>query len=229
MISVVIPTFNAAEGLPATLTALVPGVVHGAIRQVVVVDGGSTDTTLEVAEAAGVEIVRTEKGRGSQLRAGAEIAKSEWLMFLHADTVLETGWEDEVLAFTQRVDTGKRPETAAAFRFVLDDLGFLPRMIEAGVACRCTLLRMPYGDQALLIPRRLYNKVGGYKNIPLLEDVDLNRRIGRSRMVILRSGAITSAIRFKRDGYIRRVLRNWLCLALFYCRVPVRHIERVYY
>ena len=96
------------------------------------------------------------------------------------------------------------------------------------MAWRCTLLRMPYGDQALLIPRRLYNQIGGYKAIPLLEDVDINRRLGRGRMVILRTGAVTSAIRYKRDGYVQRVLRNWTCLILYYCRVPLRHIERLY-
>ncbi len=228
MISIVIPTLNAASGLAACLTALVPGVVNGCVRDVIIVDGGSTDRTLEIAEASGATIVRTGKGRGSQLKAGAEEAKGEWLLFLHADTVLEAGWEDEVATFIERVDTGQRPETAAAFKFELDDLGFLPRVIEHGVAWRCTLFRMPYGDQGLLIPKRLYNRVGGYAAIPLLEDVDINRRIGRSRLVILRSGAITSAIRYKRDGYLRRVMRNWTCLLMYYCRVPIRHIVKMY-
>ena len=119
MISVIIPTLNAADGLATTLTALVPGVVAGVIREVIVVDGGSTDRTLEIAEASGADIVRAERGRGQQLKAGAEVARSDWLLFLHADTALETGWADEVSAFMERVDTGNRPATAAAFRFVL--------------------------------------------------------------------------------------------------------------
>ncbi len=228
MISVVIPTLNAAPGLATTLTALVPGVVNGAIREVIVADGGSSDRTVEIAEAAGAEIIRTERGRGAQLKAGADAARSDWLLFLHADTALEVGWEEEVRAFVDRVDSGARPETAAAFRFVLDDLGFLPRLIESGVAWRCTLLRMPYGDQGLLVPRRLYNRIGGFKAMPLMEDVDLIRRLGRSRLVILRSGALTSAIRYKRDGYLRRVARNWACIVLYYCRVPLHHIARLY-
>jgi len=228
MISVIIPTLNAAEGLPSSLTSLVSGVVSGALREVIIVDGGSTDKTLDIAEAAGAKVVRSETGRGNQLMAGAEAARSDWLLFLHADTVLEKGWEEEVGVFMDRVNSGQRPETAAAFRFVLDDLGLLPRLIETGVSLRCTFFRMPYGDQALLIPRRLYNAIGGYSPVPLLEDVDINRRLGRSRMVILRTGAVTSAIRYKRDGYVRRVLRNTLCLAMYYCRVPIRHIVRVY-
>lgn len=229
MITVVIPTLNAASGLAACLTALVPGVVNGCVREVIIVDGGSDDRTLEIAEASGARILHASKGRGVQLKTGAEQAKSEWLLFLHADTVLEAGWEDEVATFMERVDTGQRPETAAAFKFELDDLGFMPRVIEWGVACRCTLFRMPYGDQGLLIPRRLYRRVGGYKPIPLLEDVDINRRIGRSKLVILRSGAITSAIRYKRDGYFKRVVRNWTCLLMYYCRVPIRHIVKLYH
>jgi len=97
-----------------------------------------------------------------------------------------------------------------------------------GVGLRCALLGMPYGDQGLLISRRLYNDVGGYSPIPLLEDVDLIGRLGRSRMSILRTGAVTSAIRYRREGYVKRVLRNWLCLSMYYCRVPMKRIERIY-
>jgi len=228
MISVIIPTLNASAGLAATLAALVPGLVSGVLREVVLVDGGSIDNTLEIAEVAGVKIVQSKCGRGSQLRKGAQTAKSDWLLFLHADTVLEAGWDEEVRVLIERIEFKGYAETAAAFRFVLDDSGFLPRMIERGVALRCAVLRMPYGDQGLLIPRRLYDKIGGYSDIPLLEDVDLNRRIGRTRMHIMRSGAVTSAIRYRRDGYIRRILRNWVCLSMYYCRVPVANIARIY-
>lgn len=228
MISIVIPTLNAAASLPSTLTALVPGIVSGVLREVILVDGGSTDETLEIAEDAGLTIVHTERGRGQQLSAGADAAKSDWLLFLHADTVLETGWEEEAGGFIERIEKGERPEMAAAFRFVLDDLGFMPRLLEWGVGWRCTLFAMPYGDQGLLVSRRLYDDVGGYRAIPLLEDVDLIRRLGRARVAILRTAAITNAIRYQRDGYIRRILRNWLCLLLYYCRVPIRHIVRIY-
>lgn len=228
MISVVIPTLNAEAGLPATLSALVPGVVEGIIREVIIVDGGSSDRTLDVVEAAGATLVQTEKGRGRQLIAGAEAARGTWLMFLHADTVLEPGWVSEVAAHMDRIDTGRRPETAAAFRFALDDLGFLPRVIEAGVATRCTLFRLPYGDQGLLIPKRLYGMIGGYKPLDLMEDVDIIRRLGRRRTLILRSRAVTSAIRYRKDGYARRVARNWTCLAMYYLRLPNSVISRFY-
>src|SRR5262245_78717 len=136
MITVIIPTLNAETSLAATLTALVPGAVDGLVRQVIVVDGGSSDRTLRIAEDAGADIVRSEPGRGRQLQAGARAARFPWLLFLHADTVLDPGWEREVATFVERVDIGQRPLAAAAFRFALDDMGFLPRMIEAGVALR---------------------------------------------------------------------------------------------
>lgn len=228
MISVIIPTLDAEQSLAATLTALVPAVVEGVLREVIVVDGGSRDRTLKIAEAAGVEIVASTRGRGQQLAAGAARAKGPWLLFLHADTVLERGWETEISTLMERVDIGQRPATAAAFRFALDDLGFKPRMIEAGVMLRCTLLRLPYGDQGLLLPAALYRQIGGHRDMPIMEDVDIVRRLGRSRIVMLRSTAVTSAIRFKTQGYARRVARNLSCLLLYFLRASPQRIARIY-
>ncbi|MGD9828626.1 MAG: TIGR04283 family arsenosugar biosynthesis glycosyltransferase [Hyphomicrobiaceae bacterium] len=228
MITVVIPTLNAERVLAATLTALVPAAVEGLVREVIIVDGGSSDHTARIVEAAGAELVTAQKGRGSQLAAGAKAARQPWLLFLHADTVLEAGWESEALAFIERVDGGARPESAAAFKFSLDDIGFAPRALETLVSLRCLLLRLPYGDQGLLVPRRLYESVGGYQPLPLMEDVAMVRGLGRKRIVMLRSRATTSAVRFRRDGYLLRSLRNMSCVALFLLRVPTRHIVRLY-
>jgi rSAM/selenodomain-associated transferase 2 len=228
MISVVIPTLNAEASLAAALTALVPAAVKGIVRQVIIADGGSSDRTERVIEQAGAEIVRAAPGRGRQLAAGAEAAKCEWLLFLHADTVLEDGWEREAAALMERVDQGARPETAAAFKFALDDIGLAPRLLEGLVQMRCLMLRLPYGDQGLLIPRRLYRRLGGYQPLPLMEDVDLVRRLGRGRMVLLRAKAVTSAARYRREGYLLRPLRNLACITLFFLRVPARVIARIY-
>ncbi len=228
MISVVIPTLNAETGLAAALSALVPAMVDGLVREVIVVDGGSTDRTLAIADQAGTRVVTSDPGRGRQLRVGAEAARFPWLLFLHADTVLEPGWEREVWAFVERVEIGQRPQAAASFRFALDDLGLAARIIEWGVAVRCTAMRLPYGDQGLVMPKRLYEAIGGYRDLPLMEDVDLVRRLGRSRTIILRATAVTSATRYRRDGYVTRVARNLSCLALYYLRVPPRMIARLY-
>jgi len=228
MISVVIPTLNAESGLAPTLAALVPATVQGLVREVIIADGGSRDATLEIVDIAGANLLKVERGRGNQLAAGARKARCDWILFLYADTMLQAGWEQEAAAFIERVDSGERPMAAAAFQFALDDYGFKPRLLESLVALRCTLFRFPYGDQGLLIPRLLYNELGGHKPLELMEDVDLMRRIGRRRMVMLRSRAVTSAIRYKRDGYLPRVIRNFACVSLFYFRVPTKTLQRIY-
>lgn len=228
MISVVIPTLNAESGLTATLAALVPATVQGVVREVIIADGGSGDATQEIADIAGASFIRAAKGRGAQLAAGAEAARADWFLFLHADTVLQPGWEREVAAFIQRIDQGERPQAAAAFSFALDDRGARPRFLEGVVALRCALFRMPYGDQGLLIPRRLYGTLGGYRPLPLMEDVDMVRRLGRRRIVMMRSKAVTSAARYKHEGYFRRMARNLACVSLYYLRVPPSTILRLY-
>ncbi len=228
MITVVIPTLNAEGGLAATLAALVPAVVEGLVREVIVVDGGSADRTLDIADQAGVEIVTAAAGRGGQLGVGAARAKFPWLLFLHADTVLEPGWEREASVFIERVDAGKREPAAAAFGFALDDTGVAPRIVEAFVSLRSTLFRLPYGDQGLLISKQLYAEIGGYRTLPLMEDVDIVRRLRRRRMILLRTRAVTSALRYRRDGYANRVVRNQMCLLMYFLRVPPRSIARIY-
>lgn len=230
MLTVVIPTLNAEHTLPRTLNSLIQASVRGLVRQVIIVDGGSTDGTGEVADAAGATFLEAPRGRGSQLAAGAEAAKCDWLLFLHADTVLSPGWEDEVYKWFEHVERGRwgGTEVAAAFRFTLEDFSGKARFLEKMVALRCALLRLPYGDQGLIISKRYYRKLGGFKPVPLMEDVDLVRRIGRRRMVFLRSEAVTSPERYVRDGFFRRACRNIALLSLYYLRVPPRLLARLY-
>jgi glycosyltransferase involved in cell wall biosynthesis len=212
MVSVVIPTLDAERELVDTLSALVPAVVNEVVREVIIVDGGSTDRTEALANASGARFLTAERGRGPQLAAGAEVARHRWLLFLHADTVLEEGWYREVANYMAQADRSNARERAAVFRFGLDDSGWRPRMIEAGVALRCHLFSMPYGDQGLLISRNLYDEIGGYR-----------------RLRMLKSRAVTSAARYQETGYLRRVLRNWWCVVLYACGAPIERIERVYY
>ncbi len=229
MISVVIPTLNAEQGLAATLSGLVPALVDGLVRDVTVVDGGSTDGTLRIAEHAGVTVLQTRASRGEQLRAGARAAKSTWILFLHADTILETGWETEVISFIEKIESGRRADAAAAFKFILDDEGMAPRVLEFLVSLRSAIFRMPYGDQGLLISRALYNEIGGYNVMTLMEDVDIVRRLGRRRVVMLRSRAITSAVRYRAEGYVQRIARNQYCLLMYALKTPLARINTIYH
>ena len=228
MISVVIPTLNAELTLGDTLNALIPAAVEGIVREVIIVDGGSKDATLRIADAAGATIIETEPGRGNQLKTGGAAARGPWLLFLHADTVLDPGWSREASHLMERVDTGKWPPMAAAFRFALDDIGWRPRIVEAGVGFRSTVLKSPYGDQGLLLPSSLYAEAGGFRPLSLMEDVDLVRRIGRRRIVTLRTAAVTSAVRYRRDGYAMRTARNMTCRLLYHLGVSDRVIARIY-
>ena len=221
----IIPTLNAEKNLPQTLSALIPGVVSGLIKEVVVSDGGSVDQTCEIAESTGCRCVSGPPGRGAQLAKGARAARGDWLLFLHADTVLSPGWDEEVSNYMSQ---GYAAAHAGVFRFALDDFRPQARRLETMVALRCWVLALPYGDQGLLMHRSLYDRTGGYAELPLMEDVDLIRRIGRKRLIYFRSTAQTSATRYISDGYVRRPLRNLFCLSLFFLRVPPRLIARLY-
>lgn len=217
MLSVVIPALDAADRIGACL---------GRAREadeVLVVDGGSTDRTPEVARRHGASVIRAERGRGIQLHAGARAAGGDWLLFLHADTVLEPGWRAAAERHRARPRGGP-----ACFRFALDAAEWQARVVEAGVALRIALGGAPYGDQGLLIERRLYDRVGGYRPLPLMEDVDLVRRLEGKRVETLDCAALTSAERWRRDGWLRRSLRNRLCLAAWRLGIPADRITRAY-
>ena len=228
MISVVISARNAARPLAATLMPLIPPAVDGVVRQVIVVDGRSSDSTAKVADDAGADIVESAGGRGAQLADGAARARFPWLLFLDAGTVLEDGWEQSATTFMRRVDCDERAVAAGAFTLRLDDTGLAPRLIEQLVQLRCKIWRRPYGDQGLLIPRQLFDAVGGYKNLPMMEDIDLARRLGRSRLVMLDATAVISAEHHKQDGYLLRSTRNQLCQALYGAGFPMRLMTRLY-
>jgi len=228
MISVVIPTLNAERALVPTLSALVPAVVDGIVQEAIISDGGSTDDTYVIADAAGAHLVQAPRGRGTQLEAAAAVAKGDWLLFLHADTVLEPGWATEAANFIERIETGRCPLAAAYFRFVLDDEGFMPRLIEIMVGLRCGLFSLPYGDQGLLISRAHYQKLGGFRPLPLMEDVDLVRRLRRRELYGLKTRAVTSAKRYHDDGYLTRSSRNLGLMFLYLLRVPPRVLARLY-
>ena len=217
MLSVVIPTLNAEAHLAACLERM-----KGA-DEILVVDGGSIDQTVSVAKLFGARCLSAPKGRGSQLRAGGEAARGDWLLFLHADTLPDPSWPAAVAAHVTA-----HSNRSGYFILRLADRAWQASAIEKAVAARSAVLGLPYGDQGLLVPRSLYEEVGGYRPLPLMEDVDLVRRIGRRRLVALEAEAWTSAERWRRDGWIRRSARNLACLGLYSVGVPPERIARLY-
>lgn len=216
-LAVVIPVLNRCRDLETTLHALPQ------VGQLIVVDGGSTDGSARVAQDHGATVLMTPPGRGAQLRAGAQHAACPWLLFLHADTQLDQAAWTEIGRRLAEEPTGR----AGTFRFRLDDPAWQARFIEFGVRLRVRLLALPYGDQGLLIHRSLYEQVGGYRDLPLMEDVDLVRRLGRRRLARLDGTATTSAERWRQRGWARQSLANLRCLLLYRLGVPAERIARM--
>jgi rSAM/selenodomain-associated transferase 2 len=217
MLTVIVPALNAAGGLAATLAG-----VAGGAGEVIVVDGGSDDATVCLARSLGARVIIAPRGRGTQLAAGIAAATGDWLLLLHADTVLAPGWA--AAAQTAMAMHGR----AAFFRFALASSDRRARWLERLVAWRCRWLALPYGDQGLLLSRALLDAVGGMRPLPLMEDIDLVRRLGRRRLLALDVAAVTSAERWERDGWVWRSARNMLCLALYLCGLPLGLIVRLY-
>lgn len=212
-LAIVIPTLNGAARLPGALAALTPGWQAGLIAETIVADGGSEDGTLDAASAAGCRVLRTERGRGRQLAEGAAAAGSPWLLFLHDDTRLGDGWAEAAAAFIADPENRRK---AAFFRLAFDEDSAGARRVAALANWRARVLGLPYGDQGLLIARDFYQALGGYPREPLMEDVALVRRIGRRRLAPLRAEAVTSAERYRREGWWRRPLKNLRLLALYF-------------
>ncbi|MEK7819813.1 MAG: TIGR04283 family arsenosugar biosynthesis glycosyltransferase [Pseudomonadota bacterium] len=226
MISLVIPALNAGAHLVRTLPLLAAAnLADEIVIAVASTNAPIADNTAETARRFGARVVAAPKGRGIQARAGAAAATGEWLFFLHADTVPD----DNALAAVRRfvADPANRSR-AGFFALRLDDRASAARRIETLARWRARLFALPYGDQGLLIHRALYESVGGHPPIAIMEDVALARRLGRARLVRLDGALMTSAERYRRDGYWLRPIRNLFCLALYFLGVPPPLIARLY-
>jgi rSAM/selenodomain-associated transferase 2/rSAM/selenodomain-associated transferase 1 len=221
---VVIPTLDEEDHLPALLADL----RHLSVsHEVIVVDGGSRDRTCSWARAAGARLrVREPAGRGPQMAAGADAARAPWILFLHADTRLGPDAGRAIEAWIAGASSG---EEAAYFGFHLDGTGWFWRFIELGQGLRERLTGLVYGDQGLLVSRELLARVGGVPDLPLMEDVELVRRIRRAgRLERLPASLPTSPRRYREEGRWRGWLRNTALITLFRLGVAPRRLARHY-
>lgn len=200
-ISVILPTLNAGATLGPTLVALGEALTEGLITEVLFADGGSSDDTILIADEVGADVIACKRGRGTQLATAANQARGTWLLFLHADSVLQTGWITGVRAHLHH------PEQAGYFHLAFDDNSIAARIVASWANIRARMFGLPYGDQGVLISRSLYDKIGGYDAIPLMEDVALAGKL-RGKWRALPATLTTSAEKYRRDGWLRRSFKN---------------------
>ncbi len=217
-ISVVIPALNEAESIAAAVSSALTA--EGV--ECIVVDGGSQDPTVERARGAGATILRAPRGRAVQLNAGARTARHPLLVFLHADTLLSPGYAAEV----RRILT--RPGVACgAFRLRIEPATSTLRAIERIANLRARRLELPYGDQALFLHADLFHRLGGFPNLPVLEDFELVRRLRRTgRIEIARESVATSSRRWRRHGTWRTTLMHQVAVLAYLGGIRARTIAR---
>ena len=218
LLSLVVPVLADAAAAGRLLRQL----PHDPRLERILVDGGDDPALVALAAAHGAALVRSRPGRAVQMNAGAARARGEWLLFLHADSRLPDGWIEAFVRATPGAAGGW-------FRFALDDRAWQARLIERGVRWRVRLLRLPYGDQGVFVRRELFARLGGFREIPLMEDVDLVRRLVASGPVVeLPVALTTSARRWRRDGWFRRSARNLVLITLYFCGVSPARLARWY-
>lgn len=217
-ISVIVPTINESERIRALISSLLDGGFH----EIVVADGGSADDTCAIAERAGAVVIQSPPGRGVQLHAGAAQASGNSFFFLHADSELPNGARRAIVrALEQPGVVGGSFALAFDVRhWLLDLLAGLSRLNHALAT---------YGDQGLFMRREIYAAIGGYEALPILEDLEIQRRLRRAgRFVKLPLAITTSSRRYMRDGIVRRQAANAWIVARYLAGEDPKRLARIY-
>ena len=219
-ISVIVPTLNEQACLAATLdaAALAPG------DELIIVDAGSVDATPDIARRYTRRFYQGPRGRARQMNAGARQAGGDVLLFLHADTLLPPDGLEAVREALQQPDV-----IAGAFRLVIAPATPALRLVAWGTNLRSRFGGLPYGDQALFVRRRVFEELGGYDEVPFMEDIRLVQALRRrGRLVLLPQAVATSGRRWQRDGVLYTTLRNIVLMTLYFCGVQPATLKRWY-
>ena len=219
-LSIIIPTLNEAGEIEKSLSRL----SKSDTVEILVVDGGSSDDTVEKARKFGARLLSTAPSKAGQMNAGAAGARGDVLVFLHADTCLPEHFEQKVLATVNR-----KGISAGAFTLTIDSDDSGLRFIERVANWRARLLQMPYGDQALFVSRQLFFEIGGFADYPIMEDFELVRRLKkRGKIAILPDSVITSPRRWQNLGVVKTWLLNQVILAAYFIGIPPHRLAAWY-
>ena len=221
-LSVIIPTLNESNNLPLLLSDL--SEINN-ISEILIIDSTSTDKTKDIALINGTKFYKLNKNnRGLQLNYGAEKAKGEWLLFIHADSRLKFNWSIKVM------DISKRDSNFIYyFKFKVNNKLFTYRFLEFFVNLRCFLFKTPYGDQGLLISKENFKTYGGYKTIPLMEDFDFINRVNKRNLKSLRIPIFTSSRKWDEINFVWQSLKNWHLRNLMRKDYSINRIYKKYY
>ena len=221
-LSIIIPTLNESKNLPLLLSDLAE---NNFDSEILIVDSLSKDKTKDIALIYGASFYKVQKkNRGFQLNYGAEKARGDWILFLHADSRLNKSWSKEIQYLIM-----KKSKFIYYFKFKVNNKLFTYRILELFVNLRCFLFKSPYGDQGLLINKEIFNNYGGYKDIPLMEDFDFIRRINRKNLVALKNSIYTSSRKWRKVNIILQAIYNWKLRRMWIKGVSLNEIYKKYY
>lgn len=218
-LAIIIPTLNEEKTIHNCLKYL----ENNEGLEVVVSDGGSTDSTLKIAEKF-AQIVRSSPGRGTQMNAGAAASSCDILLFFHADTTLPEGWRDSIISVMS-----DKKVVGGAFSLEIETKKPSLKLVAATANLRTRITNIPYGDQGIFVRRSVFEEIGGFRDFPIMEDVDLMRRLKKvGGVVLLKDRVKTSDRRWRTEGVVYTTIRNWLLLILYYIGVSPHKIYRFY-
>ena len=222
LLSIVIPTLNSANLISHTLLSLSEGIEANLIKELIISDGNSSDDIKKLSNEIGAVFIKGQKGRGTQLQRGAMKAPGEWILFIHSDTILPPGW---AIAFLKHI---KDQENAGYCKLSFDDPSVMAKVMSFGANLRSSIFKLPYGDQGLLISKKLYNEIGGYPDLPLMEDVAIVKLL-KQKIQLVPVTIKTSAFKYKRDGWLKRSINNITLLIRFKFGADPRELAKLYY
>lgn len=216
-ISVIIPALNEEANLPFAVRSV------GCGHEVILADGGSTDRTVKIAEKLGLKTIISGTGRGSQMDGAALRATGDILLFLHADSILPQGWERKVR------ETMREGFIAGGFNLRIGSDKDRFRLAEKVISFRSRRLGLIYGDQAIFARKDIFFRAGGFRKLPLMEDIDCVKRLrGQGKVALISDEVITSSRRWE-QGFLRNTFKNWFFLALYFAGVSPQRLYRWYY
>ena len=219
-VTVVIPTYNSEKTIESTLNSICKY-----FNKIIIVDADSSDLTLEISKKYKIKIIKSVKGRGPQLVLGAENANTDWIFFLHSDSIIN---QNNIIDINKFITNTLNNNKAGSFKIRFNTNNIWSNLLSILVNIRSKYLKLPYGDQGLLISKSFYKNIGGYKNIPIMEDVEIIRAIGFRNIKILNSYIITDAARFENQGWIYRPMINLFCLTLYFLGFNINNINKIY-